>query len=150
MKKYILAGIFPIFISLGLSGCNFASDGKTSFSVIYCITAVIAALLLIGCMFWVHKNKKWFILLFSSVLIVNSGYTFLSVSNGLEMALWANRLSYLGSVFLPLAMLMIILNITNTKCKKNGSNRFVCTCNYYVLNHGKSGNTANILQGSFL
>lgn len=118
MKKYILVSIFSIFISLGLSGCSFAGDSKMSFSVIYCITAVIAALLLIGCMFLVHKNKKWFILLFSSVLVVNVGYTFLSVSNGLEMALWANRLSYLGSVFLPLSMLMIILNITNTKCKK--------------------------------
>ena len=34
------------------------------------------------------------------------------------MALWANRVSYLGSVFLPLAMLMIILNITNTRTKR--------------------------------
>ena len=118
MKKYILVCIFSIFISLGLSGCNSLSDGKTSFSVIYCITAVIAALLLIGCMFLVHKNKKWFVLLFSSVFVVNMGYTFLSVSNGLEMSLLANRMSYLGSVFLPLSMLMIILNITNTKCKK--------------------------------
>jgi DNA-binding CsgD family transcriptional regulator len=37
----------------------------------------------------------------------------LAVSGGLEMALHANRIAYLGSVFLPLSMLMIILNITN-------------------------------------
>jgi len=49
---------------------------------------------------------------------VNIGYTILSVSSGLEMALWANRVSYLGSVFLPLAMLMIILNITNARTKR--------------------------------
>ena len=118
MKKYILGSVSLLFIALGLSGCSSVGDGKISLSVIYGITAVISALLLIGCLFLVRKNKKWFILLFSSVLVVNVGYTFLSVSNGLETALWANRFSYLGSVFLPLAMLMIILNITNIKCKK--------------------------------
>ena len=56
--------------------------------------------------------------MFSSVLVVNIGYTFLSMSTCLEMALWANRIAYLGSVFLPLAMLMIILNVTNTKFKR--------------------------------
>jgi len=75
-------------------------------------------LLLIGCLFLVRKKRQWFVLLFSSVLVVNIGYTILSVSFGLEMALWANRVSYLGSVFLPLAMLMIILNITNTRTKR--------------------------------
>ena len=65
----------------------------------------------------VRKKRSWFILLFSSVLVVNIGYTFLSVSNSLEAALWANRVSYLGSVFLPFAMLMIILNVTNTRCQ---------------------------------
>jgi len=30
------------------------------------------------------------------------------------MALWANRVAYLGSVFLPFAMLMIILNVSGT------------------------------------
>ena len=64
------------------------------------------------------KRKIWFVLLFSSVLVVNIGYTLLSVSSGLTMALWANRIAYLGSVFLPLAMLMIILNVTNTKYPK--------------------------------
>ena len=46
------------------------------------------------------------------------GYLLLSISTGLEMALWANRISYLGSVFLPLSMLMNILNVTNTEYKK--------------------------------
>ena len=42
----------------------------------------------------------------------------MSASSYLEMALQANRVAYLGSVFLPLSMLMIILNVTNTKHKK--------------------------------
>ena len=72
-------------------------------------------MLLIGAIFAVGKKRDWFILLFSSVLVVNVGYTFLSVSSCLEAALWANRVSYLGSVFLPLSMLMSILEVTKTK-----------------------------------
>ena len=118
MKKRLL-GIVPLIgITSGLSGCNAVSDGSTSLSVIYGVTAVLSALLLIGCLFLVRKKRLWFVLLFSSVLVVNIGYTFLSVSSCLETALWANRVSYLGSVFLPFAMLMIIINVTNTKTKR--------------------------------
>lgn len=118
MKKRLL-GILPLIgITLGLSGCSSVGDGTASQSIIYGGAAVLSALLLIGCLFLVRKKRQWFVLLFSSVLVVNIGYTVLSVSSGLEMALWANRVSYLGSVFLPLAMLMIILNITNTRTKR--------------------------------
>ena len=118
MKKRLL-GIIPLIgIILGLSGCGSVGDGSASLSIIYGVAAVLSALLLIGCLFLVRKKRQWFVLLFSSVLVVNIGYTVLSVSSGLEMALWANRVSYLGSVFLPLAMLMIILNITNTRTKR--------------------------------
>lgn len=118
MKKRLL-GILPLIgITLGLSGCSSVGDGSASVSIIYGVVTVLSALLLIGCLFLVRKKRQWFVLLFSSVLVVNIGYTVLSVSSGLEMALWANRVSYLGSVFLPLAMLMIILNITNTRTKR--------------------------------
>lgn len=118
MKKRLL-GILPLIgITLGLSGCSSVADGAASRSIIYGVAAVLSALLLIGCLFLVRKKRQWFVLLFSSVLVVNIGYTVLSVSSGLEMALWANRVSYLGSVFLPLAMLMIILNITNTRTNR--------------------------------
>ena len=118
MKKRLL-GILPLIgITLGLSGCSSVGDGAASQSIIYGVAAILSALLLIGCLFLVRKKRQWFVLLFSSVLVVNIGYTVLSVSSGLEMALWANRVSYLGSVFLPLAMLMIILNITNTRTKR--------------------------------
>lgn len=117
--KMRLLGIIPLIgITLGLLGCNSVSDGSASLSIIYGVAAVLSALLLIGCLFLVRKKRQWFVLLFSSVLVVNIGYTVLSVSSCLEMALWANRVSYLGSVFLPLAMLMIILNITNTRTKR--------------------------------
>jgi len=118
MKKRLLEIIPLICITLGLSGCSSVGEGSASLSIIYGIAAVLSALLLIGCLFLVRQKRQWFALLFSSVLVVNIGYTVLSVSSCLEMALWANRVSYLGSVFLPLAMLMIILNITNTRTKR--------------------------------
>ncbi|MBE6760875.1 MAG: hypothetical protein E7551_01140 [Ruminococcaceae bacterium] len=118
MKKYVI-GIFALmWVTFGLSGCTSPGKKSASLSIVYCVATLISLLLLIGCLCLVRKNKKWFVLLFSSVLVVNIGYTFLSVSSNLQTALLANRISYLGSVFLPLAMLMIILKITNTKYKK--------------------------------
>ena len=101
-----------------LTGCNSIGEKAASLSNIYGASAVLSGLLLVGCCLVLRKKRQWFILLFSSVLIVNIGYTFLSLSTCLEAALWANRASYLGSVFLPFAMLMIILHVTNTRCKK--------------------------------
>ena len=118
MKKFFL-GIIPLlFLTLGLSGCDSAGEKATSLSIIYGTAAALSLLLLIGAFFFVRKKRAWIILLFSSVLVVNIGYTYLSVSSCLETALWANRISYLGSVFLPLSMLMIILDVTNTKRQK--------------------------------
>lgn len=117
MKK-LFAGMLCLLLILSMPGCA-AIGGKTASQAwIYGAAAVLSLLLLIGCFLNVRKNRAWFLLLFSSVLVVNMGYTLLAVSTCLEMALWANRLSYLGSVFLPLSMLLIILNVTNTAYKK--------------------------------
>lgn len=118
MKK-LFAGIMLLLISISsFAGCSTVGDKSGSLAIIYGVAAAISLLLLIGCILLVRRKKLWFITLFVSVLVVNTGYTLLSVSNGLEMALWANRLSYLGSVFLPMTMLMILLNVSNTPYKK--------------------------------
>ena len=85
---------------------------------IYAITTILSLALLIGCTAMIRKRDKWFILLFSSVFIVNTGYLLLALSRTLEAALMANRLSYLGSVFLPMSMLMIVLNACKIGYKK--------------------------------
>ena len=66
----------------------------------------------------IHKKDRWSSLLFVSVVIVNAGYFLLSVADSLSVALWANRIAYFGSVFLPLAMFMIIVNVTNLQLYK--------------------------------
>ncbi len=118
MRKFLVAVPFLIFLMLNLSGCSTVGDKNGSLSVIYIITAFFSLLLLIGCTLLVRKKRFWFITLFSSVLIINIGYSLLSVSTELQMALWANRIAYLGSVFLSPTMFMIILNVTNTPHKK--------------------------------
>lgn len=126
MKRLFACLPILLFISLTFSGCTADDSKSASLSIIYGAAALLSLLLLIGCSLFVRKKKAWFLLLFSSVLVVNVGYTFLSMSPNLEAALWANRVSYLGSVFLPISMLMIILNVTNTPYKKILPHALIC------------------------
>ena len=117
MKK-TFTGICAVALLFVLSGCGKTESGDASAAIIYGAAALLSVALLIGCCFIDRKRDKWFLLLFSSVTVVNIGYFALSVSHTLEGALTANRISYLGSVFLPLSMLMIILNAANLRYKK--------------------------------
>jgi len=107
------AGVVLLFILLGTLLIGFGGVGSkaASVSAVYGTTAVLSLAAAVSYWVLIRKKNPWFILLFSSVFVVNTGYLVLSLSKTLEAALWANRLSYLGSVFLPLSMLMIILNI---------------------------------------
>lgn len=113
MRKLLAIPSFIFILIFALSG--YKADGKITSGLpfVYGTAALISLLLLIGCLILVKKNRKWFTLLFLSVAIVNIGYTLLSISGNLNFALWSNRLAYLGSVFLPFAMLMIILKVAN-------------------------------------
>ena len=114
-----LAGLSTMsLVLLLLAGCGPIGEKTASLSVIYGAAAVFSLLLLVGYCCIADQKDNWYLLLFTSVLVVNSGYFALSISGSLGKALLANRLSYLGSVFLPLSMLMIILNATHIQCKR--------------------------------
>lgn len=87
-------------------------------SIIYGIAAAVALLLAVGYCTMVKQKENWLIWLYFSVFIANLGYFTLSISTTLEEALLANRLAYLGCVFLPLFMLMTILKVCKLECKK--------------------------------
>lgn len=87
-------------------------------SIVYIVAAVCSLLMLVAYCVFIKKKFAWFWVLFSSICLVNVGYFVLSISKTLYEALLANRIAYLGSVFLPLAMLMIILNATGLKHPK--------------------------------
>lgn len=73
------------FSCLGfLTGCSAAGEKSGSLSIIYGVAALLSLLLLLGCIKIVRKNRGWFLTLFSSVLVVNIGYTLLSVFTCLE------------------------------------------------------------------
>ena len=57
-------------------------------------------------------------LLFISILICNTGYFLLSVSKNLTFALISNSIAYIGNVFLPFFMLILILQVCNIKYSK--------------------------------
>ena len=87
-------------------------------SIVYGIIVAISFLLAIGYSVFARKKEVWLVCLFFSVFIVNLGYFTLSISKRLEGALLANRIAYLGSVFLPFFMLMTIMDICKMKYKK--------------------------------
>jgi len=116
-KLNLLAFFLPIPLLL-LSGCSSIGDKTTSMSIIYGATTVLSLLMLVGYFCFIKKKEAWFFVLLISVFVVNIGYFALSVSKTLEMALWANRIAYLGSVFLPLSMIMIIMKVSRLQYKK--------------------------------
>ena len=118
MKKSIFSLISSFLIILSFSGCSTSGEKTASLVGVYVATAVISFGLLLGYFLVIKKRELWFVLLFSCVFVVNVGYLCLAVSDTLETALMANRVSCLGSVFLPMAMLMIIAKAIKLKFNK--------------------------------
>ena len=102
--------LLPFFACL-IAGC--ARDGKktSNLTMLYAVALILSVLLMFAYCLTVKKKQGWFLVLFASIIVVNTGYMALAMSNSLNAALWANRVSYLGSVCLPLAMFMIILKV---------------------------------------
>ncbi len=81
-------------------------------STIYGI-AMAVSLVMTGIYYYVdRKHDKWLGLLFASVAVCDIGYFILSLSKSLDAALWANRIAYLGSVFLPFSLLMMVMTLS--------------------------------------
>ena len=88
----------------------------------YGIIALISLCMVGICVAADKKRDVWLILLFVSVSVCNLGYFMLSISPNLNSALNSNRLSYLGSVFLPFFMLMMVLRFCGIKKNRTVSN----------------------------
>lgn len=115
MQKRSIGMMGILIMPMLLSGCSRIGEKAATASVIYGVMAVISLLMLIGYCSLVPKKDAWILLLFIAIPIVNWGYFFLSESVTLSSALWANRIAYLGSVMLPLSMLMSILKVSGLK-----------------------------------
>lgn len=94
-------------------------------SFIYGSIACLSLLLACGYCALVRKKEIWLIWLYFSAFIANLGYFALSISKTLEEALLANRIAYLGCVFLPLFMLMTIMKVCRLRCPKGVAAVFI-------------------------
>ena len=96
---------------------------EKNMSIFYGISCGLSLLLLIIYFFVDNKREKWLMFLFISILVCNIGYLLLSLSKSLTLALIGNAIAYIGNVFLPLFMLILILNV----CKINYSKALIYT-----------------------
>lgn len=87
-------------------------------SAIYGTISIIAFILIGVCLLIDKKKNLYLLLLFISIFLANLGYFLISVAPSLSFALNANRLSYLGQVFLPYFLLMMLLHICEIKHPK--------------------------------
>ena len=87
--------------------------------ITYAIMAVIATVLMIGYIALVRKKEPWLLLLYICVTVVNVGYFLISVSKTVEFAIFANDITYFGSVFLSMSMLLTIVKLCGFEIKKN-------------------------------
>lgn len=119
--KQILTAVFWLALLTAMQTSVFAAGSSPStktpvnMSVVYGMTTLLALLLAGGYCVLMKKKDTWLLLLHGSVLVVNLGYFALSLSKTLEEALLANRIAYLGSVFLPLCMLMAIMDMCRVR-----------------------------------
>lgn len=81
-------------------------------TTLYGIIFVISLLMIAAYFLVDRKRDVWLLLLFICVAVCDFGYFLLSVSKSLDFALWANRIAYLGNIFLPFSILMMIMNLS--------------------------------------
>jgi len=110
--------LVAVLSSFTLFGCGNIGTKSASVSAIYACTAIISLLILLAYSYKKHTRNIWYQMLFICIFVVNLGYFSLSISKNLNEALLANRISYLGSVFLPLTMLMLIMHVIKIECRK--------------------------------
>ena len=64
------------------------------------------------------QDEPWLLVLFLCVCVVTLGYFLVSLSKTIKFALWANKITYLGQVFVPMCMFMIISKLCGYTHKK--------------------------------
>lgn len=84
-------------------------------TIIYTIITILSLLLMIMYVSVIKKKNIWMCLLFTFIFIINLGYLMLSISNTLEFAIFSNIIAYFGSAYLPIFMLIIVLDACDIK-----------------------------------
>lgn len=127
LTAVILAVLLPAMqMSVFAVGSSGSAAKAVNMSVVYGATTLFSLLLAGGYCVLLKKKDIWLLFLHASVVIVNLGYFALSISKTLGEALLANRIAYFGSVFLPLCMLMAIMDVCRVRRVKWLPGLLVC------------------------
>ena len=87
-------------------------------AMVYGFVALLSVLLWLGYLMFDKKKNRQFATLFGCVAAANGGYFLLSVCGSLAVARLANGVSYFGTAFSMLVMLLIICNVCGFRVKK--------------------------------
>ena len=119
-KRFVFAPVFfaAILAAMQVSVMAAGTSGSTktlNMTFAYGITTLLSLVMAGGYCALMKKKDAWLLFLHASVVVVNLGYFALSISKTLGEALLANRIAYFGSVFLPLCMLMAIMDVCRVR-----------------------------------
>ena len=117
---FVTASIFlPTLLSPAAGDADAVESGKAgNMAIVYSAIALLSVLVLIGYALLEKKRDHRFIALFACVAAANCGYFLQSVSDTLNVAMMANRLSYMGSAYSIMVMLFIIMDVCQTGKRK--------------------------------
>ena len=80
-------------------------------AIAYGIILAVAIVLFVLYCTLIRQKEKWLLVLYACVCIVNLGYLLLSLSKTVEFALFANKIAYLGHIFLLISMYLTITKL---------------------------------------
>lgn len=106
------------FVTVWYNGSIIDKKVVQKVSLAYGIIALVSLGMVGLCVAADKKRDIWLLFVFASVSLCNLGYFMVSVSQELDAALNSNRIAYLGSVFLPFFMLMMVLRFCGIKQNK--------------------------------
>ena len=90
----------------------------------YAICLIAAVGLLIAYTVMVKNKEFWLTMLYISIAVVNLGYLLMSLAKNVAFAVFANDVTYLGSVFLSMFMFLTIVRLCGFEIKRS----HVITC----------------------
>jgi len=122
----VFALMFMNFVPAAAADAVESGSKTGNLSPLYGFIALFSLLLAVACILWRRKGDRKFNLLFCCVAMANCGYFWLSVSESLCSALWANRVSYFGCAFAVLMMLLIIADVCRAKLGKTLTAVLIC------------------------
>jgi len=116
----MLGMVFVCFLLTPVMAADTVSPGEKTGdpSFVYFIVAALALVLVIIYALRKKGRDPKFLMLYCCVAAANCGYLLLSVASSLELALFANRVSYFGCAFAILMMLLIVLDVCSVNPPK--------------------------------